>query len=139
MSENIIVHAEVLKAPEPHILNFEAATADGKRCQAAVATGIVPMSLAGRTHSLTHNLEIDIALPFLAASHVVSLAPRGHELRGLARFGFRRSGWSIVDYSSEALESAVRVNLSLWVNNAEAWTLGVIYNCTALSAAIETD
>jgi len=137
MDSNIINHDVVLKALRPEVLTFEARQPGGEICQVAVATGLVPMSLSGRTHSLIHNVEVDIELPFTPVSQVVSLAHRGHELRGLARLGFRRSGWSIVDYTARANDQGVRIDMSLWVNNAAAWTLGVIYNCTAVSAPLK--
>ncbi len=137
MEKNIIDHQTVLKAMQPEILTYEARQPGGGFCQVAVATGLVPMSLTGRTHSFTHNVDVDIDLPFEPASQVVSLAARGHELRGLARLGFRRTGWSIVDYTARASGLGVRINMSLWVNNSAAWTLGVIYHCTAISAPLE--
>ncbi|VAW18140.1 hypothetical protein MNBD_ALPHA09-257 [hydrothermal vent metagenome] len=136
MAVNIINHITALKAARPELVTFQTHNPDGEVCLAAVATGLVPMSLHGRTHSYTHNVDVEIELPFEPASQVVSLAPRGHELRGLARFGFRRTGWSIVDYSAHANGHGVRVNMSLWVNNAAAWSLGVIYHCTALSGPV---
>jgi len=134
MDQNIINHDTVLKALRPEILTFEANQTGGGICQVAVATGLVPMSLPGRTHSFIHNVEVDIELPFTPASQVVSIAPRGHELRGLARLGFRRSGWSIVDYTTCAIDQGVRIDMSLWVNNSAAWTLGILYHCTATSS-----
>lgn len=139
MTGNIINHETHLRAPRPELLTFETRNAEGARCLAAVATGLVPMSLQGRTHSFNHNVNVDIELPFTPASQVVSVSARGHELRGLSRLGFRRVGWSIVDYTSQAAEHGVRLTVSLWINNASAWSLGVIYNCTALSAALDSD
>ncbi len=139
MEKNIVNHATALKALRPEILTFEARQPGGGICQVAVATGLVPMSLPGRTHSFTHNLEVEIELPFTPASQVVSLATRGQELRGLARLGFRRVGWSIIDYTACAIDQGVRIDMSLWVNNSAAWTLGVIYNCTAISKPLDDD
>ncbi len=139
MEKNIINHATVLKAPQAELITFEARQPGNGLCQVAVATGLVPMSLPGRTHSFTYNVEVDIDLPFEPASQVVSLASRGHELRGLARLGFRRTGWSIVDYAARANGNGVRIDMSLWVNNAAAWTLGVIYHCTAISVSAADD
>ena len=138
MADNIINYDTIFKAPQPEILVFQSKNAEGMDCQAAVATGLVPMSLNGRTHSFTYNIEMDIEFPFEPAAQVVSLSARGQELRGLARIGFRKVGWSIVDYSARAEASAVRVTMSLWVNNRDAWSLGVIYNCTALSVPLKT-
>jgi hypothetical protein len=133
---NIVTHRTPLKAPVPGLLIHQTLDRDGRRCLLAVATGLVPMSLAGRTHSVNHNVDIDIELPFAPAGHVLSVALRGMELRGLARFGFRRVGWSVVDYASRPDGDGVRVNVTLWVNNAAAVSLGIIYNCTALSAPL---
>lgn len=136
---NIVTYEAALKAPSPGVLIQQSRNGDGQRCLSATATGLVPMALQGRTHSTNHNVNIDIDLPFAPAEHVLSLAIRGAELRGLARWGFRRIGWSIVDYSSRPQDAGIRANVTLWVNNAEAWSLGVIYQCTAISAPREGD
>lgn len=134
---NIVTHSRPIRATSPGLLVHQTRNRDGNPCLVAVANGLVPLAVGGRTHSVNHNIVVDIALPFAPAEHVIAFAQRGQELRSLARFGFRRVGWSIVDYSSVARDDGVRANVTLWINNARAWSLGIIYQCTALSAPLD--
>ena len=133
MVGNIITHDKLLVAKSPQLVVFDVDAPDGGKRRSATATGYIAEHLQGRRHSANHSFEFDIAFGFEPAENALALAPRGFELRGVPIFGFRRVGWSIVDYEGITRDDGLRVNVTVWVNHKKAWSLGLIYTCTALS------
>lgn len=133
MVGNIVEHKKTLVAKKPQLVVFDAMAVDGSKRRTATATGYIAEHFQGRTHSANHNFKFDILLGFRPAEHAISIAPRGFELRGVPLFGFRRVGWSIVDYDAVRRGDGLSVDVTVWVNHKNAWSLGLLYNCTALS------
>lgn len=131
MVGNIISHERPLAVKNAQVVQYVAQDTQGRPVNCATATGMVVDPLDGATFSANHSIRFDIALPFRPEEHALSLAPRGFELRGLARFGFRRFGWNLVDYVALPTDSGLTVDMTVWVNNKRAVSLGVLYSCTA--------